>query len=252
MLTPSRANTHWSLSPEQRPKCRIPVWDYRSETRATSPRCPDWNPIPPLQCGRISSSRQSRHPSDPTSRAGAMDYPLREADDSAQKFPWICVALPTTGGRLWPDATAPSSSKHGRDPCDGPTGRWSTGWPQTRTDNTSDPQKKENDCLSKFNKRETLKIQDTDQSDLWRDWKWDTAEYCTYIVHTKAPFQDSGGGGGEKNCLNTVLSRGVRSLFRPTRKSSPWGNFSDGGLNQAIKRRLPLKTFGLIDWLTIS
>ena len=28
---------------------------------------------------------------------------------------------------------------------------------------------------------------------------------------------------------STVLSRGVRSLFGPTRKSSPWGNFSDGG-----------------------
>ena len=38
----------------------------------------------------------------------------------------------------------------------------------------------------------------------------------------------------------TVLSRGVRSLFRPTRKSSPWGNFSDSGLNQSIKRRLSL------------
>ena len=30
--------------------------------------------------------------------------------------------------------------------------------------------------------------------------------------------------------LPTVLSRCVRSLFKPTRKSSPWGNFSDGGL----------------------
>ena len=29
-------------------------------------------------------------------------------------------------------------------------------------------------------------------------------------------------------------------LFGPTRKSSPWGNFSDGGLNQSIKRRLSL------------
>ena len=35
----------------------------------------------------------------------------------------------------------------------------------------------------------------------------------------------------------------------PTRKSSPWGNFSNGGLNQPIKRRLSLWTFGwLIDW----
>ena len=51
----------------------------------------------------------------------------------------------------------------------------------------------------------------------------------------------------------TVLSRYVESLFGPTRKSSPWGNFSDGGLNQSIKRRLSLLTFGwLIDWLTIS
>ena len=38
----------------------------------------------------------------------------------------------------------------------------------------------------------------------------------------------------------TVLSRGIRSLFGPIRKSSPWGNFSAGGLNQSIKRRLPL------------
>ena len=48
------------------------------------------------------------------------------------------------------------------------------------------------------------------------------------------------------------LSRAVRSLFGPIRKSSPWGNFSDGGLNQSIKRRLSLQTFGLIDWLAIS
>ena len=40
--------------------------------------------------------------------------------------------------------------------------------------------------------------------------------------------------------FNTVLSRGVRPLSGPTRKSSPWGNFSDGGLNQSIKRRLSL------------
>ena len=36
--------------------------------------------------------------------------------------------------------------------------------------------------------------------------------------------------------IETVLSRGVRSLLEPTRKSSPWGNFSDGGIksiNQA-------------------
>ena len=39
---------------------------------------------------------------------------------------------------------------------------------------------------------------------------------------------------------NTVLSRGVRSLYGSTRRSSPWGNFSDGGLNQSIKRRLSL------------
>ena len=38
----------------------------------------------------------------------------------------------------------------------------------------------------------------------------------------------------------TVLFRGVRPLFGPTGKSSPWGNFSDGGLNQSIKRRLLL------------
>ena len=37
-----------------------------------------------------------------------------------------------------------------------------------------------------------------------------------------------------------VLSRCVRSLFGPSRISFPWGNFSDGGLNQSIKRRLLL------------
>ena len=41
-----------------------------------------------------------------------------------------------------------------------------------------------------------------------------------------------------KKC--TVLSCSVRSLFGPTRKSSPWGHFFDGGLNQSIKRTLPL------------
>ena len=57
-----------------------------------------------------------------------------------------------------------------------------------------------------------------------------------------------------RKCSFTVLSRGVRSLFGSTRKSSPWGNFSDGGLNQSIKRRLSFcKSFGwLIDWLTIK
>ena len=44
----------------------------------------------------------------------------------------------------------------------------------------------------------------------------------------------------EKTYHSTVLSRGVRWLFGPTRKSSPWGNVSDGGLNQSIKRRLSL------------
>ena len=47
----------------------------------------------------------------------------------------------------------------------------------------------------------------------------------------------------------TVLSRGAQSLFGPTRKSFPWGNFFDGGLNQSIKRRLSWWTFWLIDWL---
>ena len=42
------------------------------------------------------------------------------------------------------------------------------------------------------------------------------------------------------NQQNTVLSRSLWSLFGPTRKSSPWGNFSDCGLNQSIKRRLSL------------
>ena len=38
----------------------------------------------------------------------------------------------------------------------------------------------------------------------------------------------------------TVLFRGVRSLFGSIQKPSPWGNFSDGWLNQSIKRRLSL------------
>ena len=38
----------------------------------------------------------------------------------------------------------------------------------------------------------------------------------------------------------TLLSRYIESILGPTRKSSPWGNFSDGGLNQSIKRRLSL------------
>ena len=45
----------------------------------------------------------------------------------------------------------------------------------------------------------------------------------------------------------TVLSRVGRSLFEPTRKSSPWDNFSDGGLHQSIKSRLSLQAFRLID-----
>ena len=49
-----------------------------------------------------------------------------------------------------------------------------------------------------------------------------------------------------------VLSRGDRPLFGPTRKSSPWGNFSGSGLNQSIKRRLSLQTSRLIDWFTMS
>ena len=48
------------------------------------------------------------------------------------------------------------------------------------------------------------------------------------------------------------MSRSVRSLVGPTRKSPPWGNFSDGGLNQSIKLGPSLWTFWLIDWLTIS
>ena len=40
-----------------------------------------------------------------------------------------------------------------------------------------------------------------------------------------------------------------RSITTPTRKSSPWGIFSDSGLNQSIKRGLLLQTFWLIDWL---
>ena len=53
----------------------------------------------------------------------------------------------------------------------------------------------------------------------------------------------------DKNRHCTVLSCGVRSLFAPTRKSSPWGNYPDGGLNQSIKRRLSLSILRLTDWL---
>ena len=54
---------------------------------------------------------------------------------------------------------------------------------------------------------------------------------------------------GYRPCHGTVLSRYVESLFEHTRKSFPWGNFSDGGLNQSIKRRLSLWDFEVIDWL---
>ena len=58
----------------------------------------------------------------------------------------------------------------------------------------------------------------------------------------------------------TVLSRGICSLFGPTRKSSPWGNFSDGGFNQSINQSIKIdnkfpqrwwKHFALgpFDWL---
>ena len=49
--------------------------------------------------------------------------------------------------------------------------------------------------------------------------------------------------------FNTVLSRDVRSLFGPTRKSSPWGNFSDGGLDQSINQALKFILNLLVDWL---
>ena len=40
------------------------------------------------------------------------------------------------------------------------------------------------------------------------------------------------------------------SLFGPTRKSSPWGNFPDGGLDQSIKRWLLLWNFTwLVYWI---
>ena len=44
----------------------------------------------------------------------------------------------------------------------------------------------------------------------------------------------------ERVNFSIVLSRGIQWLFGPTRKSSPWGNFSDRELNQSIKRRLLL------------
>ena len=53
----------------------------------------------------------------------------------------------------------------------------------------------------------------------------------------------------DKMNTSTVLSRHVRSLFGPTRKSSPWGNICDSWLNQSIKPRFSLWTSRLIDWL---
>ena len=57
---------------------------------------------------------------------------------------------------------------------------------------------------------------------------WTVFTYCLFSPSANISIQ------------NTVLSHGVRSLFGPTQKSSPWGNFSDDGLNQSIKRRLSL------------
>ena len=50
---------------------------------------------------------------------------------------------------------------------------------------------------------------------------------------------------GLNPCVITVLSRGVRSLFGPTRKSSPWGSFFRRWILRSRSSRL-------IDWLTIS
>ena len=46
-----------------------------------------------------------------------------------------------------------------------------------------------------------------------------------------------------------VLFRYVESLFGPTRISSPWGNFSDGGLNQSINQAWTFIVNLSIDWL---
>ena len=46
---------------------------------------------------------------------------------------------------------------------------------------------------------------------------------------------------------NTLLSRGVRSLFRPTRKSSPWGNFST--VNWINQSSVDFHCKPLVDWL---
>ena len=56
-----------------------------------------------------------------------------------------------------------------------------------------------------------------------------------------------------KSC--TVLSLGVRSLFGPTRKSSPLGQFFRRlikSINQSMAEALRSRSFQLIDWLTIS
>ena len=70
---------------------------------------------------------------------------------------------------------------------------------------------------------------------LWWPFKFIIPVIATYCI-IDWPFIAPDATAGE--IMYTVLSRGVRSLFGRTRKSSPWGNFSEGRLNQWIKRRL--------------
>ena len=44
----------------------------------------------------------------------------------------------------------------------------------------------------------------------------------------------------QSNMSGIIPGQFHHSLFQFLRKSSPWGHFSDGGLNQSIKRRLSL------------
>ena len=62
----------------------------------------------------------------------------------------------------------------------------------------------------------------------------DTARSCAKPVDEKTMMKSF----FWKKLMSVVLSRDARN--GPTRKSSPWDNFSDGGLNQSIKRRLSL------------
>ena len=86
---------------------------------------------------------------------------------------------------------------------------------------------------------------------LW--WEWWKRASCTAICNAKRKKRKSVAKWSDRPsklhcvCYNgscnylslstlPVLSPYVESLFGPSRKSSPWGNFSDGELNQSINQ----------------